>query len=549
MLYEDASGDSVQVEIGTAANLNHALRYRDGYLYFSSDTTVYRATYNGRNPLSAPQAIITGIPSGGHSTRTIEFGSNDNYIYVSVGSAGNIDTDSSRARVRRALLTSTFPISFSTMEVYADGLRNEVGLRMDPFNRLWGVENGVDNLDRFTTNPALHITNPAEEVNIFPPTGVGRHYGYPFCWSEGPGEGTALSFPGGLGAGTVWHDTRSSGSYNDTWCRSATVPSSFQLQAHSAPLDIFFDASGTIETGPVAIIPQHGSWNRPSDNRAGYRVEYLNLDASYNILGKETLVQFVQDGSTRPVAGVRSNCTAYGTCHFFTDDANNKIFVVAKIAGSNPAATPSSSQTPTAPQSYHVQVNSMLSFDWKIENDTLLTEIVHLGATGWFASGWNTQSVMSNVAVLATGQSSPQTGTVSLNNRNENSILGSWNGASSNWGYFNLSSRIENGNQYLSHSRPLVCPPGTEVNCFDIPLDGTEISFIFAYHDTNVADRSSVSMDQHSGTATYRIALSRNGQIPNNSNPSPASSAPTSYAVPSAFYLVVLLATVLAALC
>ena len=42
VLYEDASGDSVQVEIGTAANLNHALRYRDGYLYFSSDTTVYR---------------------------------------------------------------------------------------------------------------------------------------------------------------------------------------------------------------------------------------------------------------------------------------------------------------------------------------------------------------------------------------------------------------------------------------------------------------------------------------------------------------------------
>lgn len=46
VIYENDSGDAVQVEIGTASGINHAIRYKDGYLYFSSDTTVYRYEKN-----------------------------------------------------------------------------------------------------------------------------------------------------------------------------------------------------------------------------------------------------------------------------------------------------------------------------------------------------------------------------------------------------------------------------------------------------------------------------------------------------------------------
>lgn len=392
-VYENAVGDAQTTTLVSLSGLNHAIKYKDGYVYASSDTTVYRYvlrsilpphhfpavfwplfryystrysdkttkhvadiclrsvlycswTYNGRNPLSNMQTVVSGIPSGGHSTRTIEFGQTDDWMYVSIGSGSNVDADSSRARIKRVRIQSTtsLPITWSTMELFADGLRNEVGLRIDPFNRLWGVENGVDNLDRFTTSPALYITNPAEEVNIFPQDTAGASYGYPWCWSEGIGETANVSFPGGLGNGTLWADSRPNPAKTDDWCRSNTRPCSWALQAHAAPLDIFFDASQSLASGPVAIIPQHGSWNRPSNFRAGFRVEYLLLDSNYNIFGKDVLVQFPQDDSIRPVAGVRANCSAYEECFFFTDDKSGKgqIFVVADETRKTPFANPAS---------------------------------------------------------------------------------------------------------------------------------------------------------------------------------------------------------------
>ena len=52
-------------------------------------------------------------------------------LYVSVGSLGNVDRDSYRSRIRRfpasAVLGST-SLDFQHAEVFADGLRNEVGL-------------------------------------------------------------------------------------------------------------------------------------------------------------------------------------------------------------------------------------------------------------------------------------------------------------------------------------------------------------------------------------------------------------------------------------
>ncbi len=59
----------------------------------------------------------------------------------------------------------------------------------------------------------IHNTNPSEEVNIFLDTHAGQFYGYPFCWSEGPGDNGNLSFPQGLGVGTQW----ATSSTDTTW--------------------------------------------------------------------------------------------------------------------------------------------------------------------------------------------------------------------------------------------------------------------------------------------------------------------------------------------
>ena len=71
-------------------------------------------------------------------------------------------------------------------EVFADGLRNEVGLGWSDATRkvLYGVENGMDNLYRADLGGDIHQDNPAEELNAFPIDQPGRHYGYPWCFSE-----------------------------------------------------------------------------------------------------------------------------------------------------------------------------------------------------------------------------------------------------------------------------------------------------------------------------------------------------------------------------
>jgi len=94
--------------------LNHGIAYNGGYLYASSDTTVYRWPYTPgqRSAIvgvqSNPEIVIKNMPSGGHETRSLVF-DRVNSLYISVGSANNIDSDSSRARIRRFNLGQGIP--------------------------------------------------------------------------------------------------------------------------------------------------------------------------------------------------------------------------------------------------------------------------------------------------------------------------------------------------------------------------------------------------------------------------------------------------------
>jgi glucose/arabinose dehydrogenase len=272
LLFDDdgngVSGGSERATLVTLAGLNHGIAINAGYLYASTTTTVYRWAYTGgRDPLGASQTVVTGLPTGGHSTRTLLFDGDGN-LYVSVGSGGNVDSDPSRARVLRyqaSVLGS--PSTFAQGEVFANGLRNEVGLALDDQGRVWGVENGRDDLQRTDLGGDIHNDNPAEELNLF--AQAGRFYGYPYCWSEG-------TLTGGNGPGTQWADPQfmNDGTHSDSWCRNPAnvVPPVLTMQAHSAPLDIKF-YGGTAFPSDMqgsAVISFHGSWNRSS--ATGYKV-------------------------------------------------------------------------------------------------------------------------------------------------------------------------------------------------------------------------------------------------------------------------------------
>lgn len=283
LLHDDdgngVSGPDERVTLASAPGLNHGLALQGERLYASSASTVYGWDYLGdRVPLGEPDVVISGIPSGGsHQTRTLLFDAD--YLYISVGSAGNVDRDSSRARIRRFPIDDLNgpTIDFAEGEVFADGLRNEVGLGLDLSDRVWGVENGRDGLRRRDFDPSdIHEDNPAEELNLF--AEPGRFYGYPYCWSE-----FSLPRGQGLGAGAQWADPQSmdDGTHDDAWCQDPAnvVPPVTALQAHSAPLDVLFYAGGSFPDEYVgdALVTFHGSWNRSEPT--GYKVVRIPFDS------------------------------------------------------------------------------------------------------------------------------------------------------------------------------------------------------------------------------------------------------------------------------
>lgn len=334
---DGVSGTNERATIGSAPGIQHGIALNGGYLYVSSSSTVYRFVYDpDHNDLGSGIAVVTGIPEGGqHSSRTLLF--DDTFFYVSVGSATNVDEGPGRSAIRRFPineLDSSTPLDFESGELFADGLRNEVGLALDGNNQVWGVENGRDDLQRTDLGGDIHLRNPGEELNLFSEPGL--FYGYPYCWSEGD-LGDA-----GLGAGTQWADPDNT-THNDDWCRDPenVVPPQLVLQAHTAPLDILFYKSGNFPSGYVgdAIITLHGSWNRPVDDAVGYKVVRVPFGANGLPSGSaETLLEYNGEGdrpvgdaaiaSQWPIRPVALAELADGTL-LVTSDESNEIIAIA----------------------------------------------------------------------------------------------------------------------------------------------------------------------------------------------------------------------------
>lgn len=330
---EDGSGSISSTErsaFASASGLNHGLAFsRDGqYLYASSETTVYRWRYTTglRRATGSPEIAISGIPAGGHVTRTLAFDSTGR-LYVSVGSATNVDVDpvqvQTRSQIRRFAIPATLPVSglsYATGEVIASGMRNEVGLYIDGRDRLWSVENGRDAL---THNGDIHNENPAEEVNLVDGTGS-KYYGYPSCYTE-------FRRSDGEGPGAQWADITlaTANRKTDAWCRDLAQvhPPAFALPAHWAPLGITEYRGDVLPLGNDFIVTAHGSWN--SDSPVGRLVARLHrtgdtITSFEPIVGERSSDNTLREGrwNARPV-DVREGPDGLV---YFSDDEGGRVF-------------------------------------------------------------------------------------------------------------------------------------------------------------------------------------------------------------------------------
>jgi glucose/arabinose dehydrogenase len=225
----DANGDGVAESVATVlSGLSDpsGIAFRGDTLYFSVETAVERLDPGATTPV----IVVSGLPAGGHSTRTFAFGP-DNLLYVAVGSSCNVCNDTPpRAAVTRYNLDGSGAHTFTT------GLRNSVGLAFHPTTgELWANNNDRDNI-----GPTQAVTDnlPPEHLNILKD---GKWYGWPQCYLPNQPNPEYTGFD----------------------C-SGVEPPALTVQAHSAPLGLAF-YTGTkfpADYQGDAFMTYHGSWNR-----------------------------------------------------------------------------------------------------------------------------------------------------------------------------------------------------------------------------------------------------------------------------------------------
>jgi len=324
-------GDSERAVLVKQSGINHAVIVHDGHLYASNPTTVYRWKYTvgQRSNLGNPEVVVKSITCCHHTTRSLAFDA-QGLLYVQSGSGSNVDPDSTHSRIRRFTITNipSGGIDWTKGDLFADGLRNEIGLRFDSSGRLWGVENGCDDLRRNDLGGDIHNDNPSEEMNLFDMSG--QFYGYPYCWSE-------YLLPQNQsqprGAQWVHPNFMNDGVHTDQWCRNTNnvVKPKWNFQAHMAPMDlIFWDSNSFPSKYHGAFVSFHGSWDRQTP--VGYRVDYVTFQNGLPVNSMKFL-HYSGPGEKGPnwphrPTGLGIHSCAFGTCLLVASDTTGVIISV-----------------------------------------------------------------------------------------------------------------------------------------------------------------------------------------------------------------------------
>jgi glucose/arabinose dehydrogenase len=285
----DTDGDGVispsteRAVFTTMSQGNHGLAVTATHVYASSPTTIMRwPRAAGESVAAGPaETVVHDMEASGHDTRTLLI-DGENRLYVNIGSLFNVEQPAGpdappakRALIMRYRLDALPAGGYdaSAGEVFAFGLRNEVGMALDAQGRLWGVENGRDDLE-LSDGTDIHLDNPAEEVNLFDPARPGRNYGYPFCWSEG-----LLTASAAKGRGTQHLDPTVMSAFTEARCQDAAVvvPPTFSMRAHLAPLGIveYRGSAYPAEYVGNLFVTSHGSWNHIPGGQVGRMIMRL----------------------------------------------------------------------------------------------------------------------------------------------------------------------------------------------------------------------------------------------------------------------------------
>jgi glucose/arabinose dehydrogenase len=184
---------------------------------------------------------VSNLPTGGHSTRTVAFSLDGKQMFLAVGSRSNvIDIDANKQEFHRANILVANPDG-TNLRVYASGIRNPVGLTVDPQTGI--VWTSVNERDELGDNlPPDYITHVQE----------GGFYGWPWYYTGGN------------------QDPRFLGKHPEL--KDEVIVPDVLMEPHDASLQLTFYEGKQFpkEYSGQIFAAEHGSWNRSV--RTGYEV-------------------------------------------------------------------------------------------------------------------------------------------------------------------------------------------------------------------------------------------------------------------------------------
>lgn len=252
-------------------NLPFGIAFHGDYVFVAETDQVVRFRYDPASSKRLGDAEhIFDLPGGGyhqHWTRSLAF-SREGSLFVAIGSQTN---ESIESDPRRAAILVIDPEG-KNAHVYANGLRNAVGIAVNPDSgALWASVNERDDLGDDIPN------------DFFTRVQENGFYGWPYAYGDRHPD-NRVSERSDLVAKMIQPDVL--------------------LGAHVAPLQFaFYDKTQfPPEYQHGAFIAEHGSWNRRLLN--GYQVEFVPFRDGVPT-GKPTpfLTGFAPDAQGRGVYG------------------------------------------------------------------------------------------------------------------------------------------------------------------------------------------------------------------------------------------------------
>lgn len=270
------------------------------WVYLANTNSVIRYPYKNGDleAKGEPQTIVAELPAGGgHWTRDLAFSPDGSKLFVSVGSSSNIDDPDTHPKEKNRADILEFTPDGKFMAVYASGIRNPVGIAINPTTgQLWCSVNERDMLgDNLVPD---YITSVKE----------GGFYGWPWYYIGDH------------------QDPRLKGKHPEL--KGKVLVPDVLLQPHNASLQLTFYEGKQFPSqfrGDI-FAAEHGSWNKAA--RAGYEVIRVPLnDGKSDGVHEDFITGFVTQGGEvwgRPV-GV---AVAPDGSLLVSDDGSNSIWRV-----------------------------------------------------------------------------------------------------------------------------------------------------------------------------------------------------------------------------